>query len=120
LPVAQRCGQPLDPELQEGGVIGGREPSPRAEVELQQARARLGMDGRELDPEPVHGANELVEEAIVAADLVQAVADTGRRRVSLGIPDPDLILDRGHHLVAQIFRVGEDPPEDLARCEVAR
>src|SRR5439155_10611276 len=119
-PQPHRCGHALDPELQEDGIVGRGESPPCAEVELDQARTRFGVHSGELDPKPLQSADQLVEEAVIAPDLAEAVADAARRGLLLGIPDPDLVLDRGQHLVAELLDTGEDPPENFSCCEVAR
>ena len=78
------------------------------------------MHGGELDPETVQGGHELVEEAFVPPDLVHAVADPRRRRPTVLVPDPDLVLDRGHDVVPGAADIGENASVDLARRELAR
>jgi hypothetical protein len=104
-------------ELEQRGIVGRREPSPRLDVELEQARSGLRVHGGYLDAETPESGDQLVEESRVPADLVQAVADPARSRRALLVPDPDLVLDRSHDLVPQPVDVVEHAPEDLARGE---
>ena len=110
----------LHAELQQRGVVGRREPSAGLDVQLEQTRSGLGVHRGQLDPEALERRDQLVEEPTVPTDLVQAVADPARRRRTVLVPDPDLVLDRRHHLEAEAVDVVEHAAEDLARGERGR
>ena len=80
--------------------------SPRRGSRFSSSRPGPGLRVHrgQLDPEPLERRDELVEEPLVPADLVQAVADPARQRLALRVPDPDLVLERRHHLVAEVRR----------------
>src|SRR5581483_10431443 len=107
----------LGRELHHGGVVGGGEAAPVPEVELEQSRPGLGVHGGQRHAQTLERANQLVEEPIEPPDLVQAVADATRQRGALLVPDPDLVLDGGHHLVAEIGDVLKDRTEHLSGRE---
>jgi hypothetical protein len=90
------------------------------DVQLEQTRSGLRVHCGQLDPEALERRDQLVEEPTVPADLVHAVADPARRRRTVLVPDPDLVLDRRHHLEAETVDVVEHAAQHLARSERER
>jgi hypothetical protein len=118
---AERPRDLLDRRLDERGVVGGLHAATRAEVDLEQAGAGLGVHGGQLDVEGVQRALQLGGDLLERPDLTEAVADAlAQRLVVLGAPQAHLVLERGHRLEPEIGELVERVAQDVPRGEIAR
>ncbi len=116
---AHRSRELLDGELQQRSVVRGAEPAPWTQVQLQQSGAGFRMHRRQLDPQPFERRHEACHEGLEATELGEAVADPTRERMALRVPQPDLVFEGRHHLVAEVFHRSEGSPQHRPRGELA-
>ena len=111
---AHRGREVFDGHLRQGGVVGRAQRRARSEVQLEQPRPSFGVDRVELDAQRLERRRERAHKRLETPDLGQAVAQPARKRFVVRIPEPDLVLDRGNGLVAQLGQATQDAAQDLA------
>jgi hypothetical protein len=72
------------------------------------------VDGAELDAERLERRREPRHELVEAEDLADAVADPARDGLARGVADPDLVLECGERVVAELCQCREGGPQHLA------
>src|SRR5439155_15102657 len=86
---AEGRGHLLHGHLQEDGVVGGLQPGPRGDVQLEQPRPGFRVHGAELDPEPAERRREPRHELVEAEGLADAVAEPTRERLAVRVAKAD-------------------------------
>src|SRR5438132_11410675 len=116
----ERCRDLLDGELEQRGIVRRLQTGTRRNVELEQPGARLRVDGAELDPQSLERRPETRDEVVEAQDLADAVADPARERLTGRVAQPDLVLERGQRVVAELGQCAERASQDFAGCGLTR
>src|SRR4029453_16318586 len=107
-------------ELAEHGVVCGAEGVACREVQLEEPRAGLGVDRRQLDAERVERWAERRDELVVATCLDERVAESAREWLPVAVPDPDLVLEGRPGVVAEFRGRRKGALEDITRRQFAR
>src|SRR5258706_11032426 len=110
---AKSRGHLLDRELGVDRIVGGLQRGTRREIELEQTRSGLRVDGGELDSQSLEGRAQPGHESVESAQLGEAVADdAGRKPAGLAVADADLVLDGREYVVAQLRHLRHRSTED--------
>src|SRR6185503_4898553 len=117
---AQRLRDTLGGELDERRVVGRAQALPRGQVQLKETRAGLSVDRSELDSQGVEGRRQGRDKLVIPPRLDDAVADPGRERPALRVPDPQLVLEGSPRLVAELADALEGVSEHFPCRELAR
>src|ERR1700686_1903862 len=110
----------LDRHLGQRGGVSGTKGGSGSEVQLQEPWPSLRVNGGQLDSQGLKGRSEGAHKGIESAQLPQAVAEPAGEGLGIRIPQPQLVLDRGDGLVAELCQPGEHAAQDLTRRELAR
>ncbi len=116
---AHRRGEVFDGHLGQGGVVGGAQGGASAEIELQEPGSSFRVHSGQLDSERFESRGQGPHECLEPGQLAQAVAEAAGQWLCLRVPQAQLVLHRCDGFQAQLGKPVQDPPQHLARGDLA-